>query len=92
MSAVRGDFAVGLAVAFGLGVLVCVVAQERADASARAALREEIRQCNGKGWDMVLRANAAPMCVAMMPRFEIIAPLQPDPLRLTPKEVRRAAH
>jgi hypothetical protein len=74
---------------FALGVLVRDVSQDWKDAAARAGLQEEIRQCQGRGWDMVLRPNAAPMCVAMMPRFEPSWPVG-DPLRLTPKEIRRA--
>jgi hypothetical protein len=76
--------------AFALGVLMRDVAQDWKDQAARAGLQEEIRQCQGRGWDMVLRPNAAPMCVAMMPRFEPDWPVQPSPLHLTPKEIRRA--
>lgn len=82
--------AIAVVTGFAIGVLVRDVAQDWKDRDAGAALREEIRQCHGHGSELVLRANAEPMCIAMMPRLDLDWPIHPNPIRLTPKEIRHA--
>lgn len=73
--------------AFAAGVLVCDTTLEYRDEAKAAEVRAQVRSCPGY---IVVAADGSVACRLLMPRLDFAWPIQPSPLKLKRREIRRA--